>query len=227
MKVFVESQFGYFPLLWIIHSRGLNNTINRIYERPLRKIYKNESSIFQELLEKDNSVLIHHRNVQKLAIYIYEVLLDFSPPILNDIFVPVSRPYNFRRNDTLQRRRVNSVRIDTGSISFFGPKIWDLVPSDVKLSQSLSIFKRKIKKWVPLQCPCRLCKIYLQHVGFIQWTPENSLHRNEGVPLNVYLIMCEQMCLRLSVFSHWSEKFFWERLHFLFSDRLDVAMLLP
>ena len=227
MKVFVESQFGYFPLLWIIHCRGLNNTINRIYERPLRKIYKNESSIFQELLEEDNSVLIHHRNVQKLAIYIYEVLLVFSPPILNDIFVPVSRPYNFRRNDTLQRRRVNSVRIGTESISFFGPKIWDLVPSDVKLSQSLSIFKRKIKKWVPLQCPCRLCKIYLQHVGFIQWTPENSLHRNKGVPLNVYLIMCEQMCLYLSVFSHWSEKFFWERLHFLFSDRLDVAMLLP
>ena len=71
MKVFVESHFGYFPLLWIIHNRGLNNTINRIYERRLRKM---------ELLEKDNSVSIHHRNVQKLAIYIYGVLLGFSPP---------------------------------------------------------------------------------------------------------------------------------------------------
>ena len=58
----------------------------------------------------------------------------------------VSRPYNFRRSDTLQRQRLNSVRHGTESISFLGPKIWDFVPSDIKLSQSLSIFKRKIKK---------------------------------------------------------------------------------
>ena len=51
-------------------------------------------------------------------------------------------------------------------------KIWDLVPRDIKFSQYLSIFKRKIKKWVPLQCPCRLCKIYLQHVTelFMVWS---------------------------------------------------------
>ena len=139
-----------------------------MHERALRITYKDKSSTFQELLEKDNSISIHHRNVKKFAIEIYKVLHGFSPPILNDIFVPVSRPYNFRRNDTLQRRRVNSVRHGTESISFLGPKIWDLVPSDIKLSQSLSIFKRKIKKWVPLQCPCQLCKISLQRVGFIQ-----------------------------------------------------------
>ena len=164
MKAFVESQFGYCPIIWMFHSRGLNNKINRIHEKALRITYKDKSSTFQELLEKDNSVS-YHRNIQKLAIEIYKALHGFSPPILNDIFLPVSRPYNFRRNDTLQRRRVNSVRQGTESVSFLGPKIWDLVPSDIKLSQSLSIFKRK---WVPLQCPCRLCEIYLQHVGFIQ-----------------------------------------------------------
>ena len=168
MKAFVESQFGYCPLIWMFHSRGLNNKINRIHERALRITYKDKSSTFQEPLEKDNSVSIHHRSIQKLAIEIYKVLHGFSLPILNDIFVPLSRPYNFRRNDTLQRRRVNSIRHDTESVSFLGPKIWDLVPSDIKLSQSLSIFKRKIKKWVPLQCPCWLCNIYLQDVGFIQ-----------------------------------------------------------
>ena len=83
---------------------------------------------------------------------------------------------------------MNSVRHGTESVSFLGPKIWDLVPSDIKLSQSLSIFKRKIKKWVPLQCPCRFFKVYLQHVGFIQRTPENSLNGNGGVPLSVSLI---------------------------------------
>ena len=102
MKTFVESQFGYCPLIWMFHSRGLNNKINRIHERALRITYRDKSSTSQELLEKDSFTSIHHRNIQKLAIEIYKVLHGFSPPILNDIFVPVSRPYNFR-NDKLQR----------------------------------------------------------------------------------------------------------------------------
>ena len=135
MKAFVESQFGYCPLIWMFHSRGLNNKMNHIHERALRIRYKDKSSTFLELLEKHNSISIHHKNIQKLAIEIYKVLHGFSPPILNDLFVPVSHPYNFCQNDTLQRRRVNSVRHGTESVSFLGPKIWDLVPSDIKLSR--------------------------------------------------------------------------------------------
>ena len=74
----------------------LNNKINCIHERALRITHKDKYSTFQEQLKKDNSVSIHHRNVQKLAIEIYKVLHGFSPPILNEIFVPVSRSYNFR-----------------------------------------------------------------------------------------------------------------------------------
>ena len=89
MKAFVDSQFGYSPLIWMFHSRGLNNKIDRIHERALKITYKHKYSTFQELLQKDNSVSIHHRNVQKLVIEIYKVLHGFSPPILNDILVPV------------------------------------------------------------------------------------------------------------------------------------------
>ena len=39
MKSFIESQFGYCPLIWMFHSRGLNNKINRIHERVLRITY--------------------------------------------------------------------------------------------------------------------------------------------------------------------------------------------
>ena len=36
MKAFIESQFNYCPLIWMLHSRALNNKINRIHERALR-----------------------------------------------------------------------------------------------------------------------------------------------------------------------------------------------
>ena len=64
MKAFIESQFEYFPLGWILHSRRLTNKINRVRERALRIKYNSKSSSFQKLLEKDNSVTIHHRNIK-------------------------------------------------------------------------------------------------------------------------------------------------------------------
>ena len=50
MKTFIQSQFNYCPLVWMFHSRTLNNKINKLHERALRIVYKNESLTFDELL---------------------------------------------------------------------------------------------------------------------------------------------------------------------------------
>ena len=47
MKAFIDSQFGYCPLVWIFHgTRTLNNTINKIQERALRLVYKDYHSTY-------------------------------------------------------------------------------------------------------------------------------------------------------------------------------------
>ena len=74
MKSFIESQFGYCPLIWMFHSRGLNNKINRIHERALRITYNDKLSSYGEPLTKDSSVTIHHRNIRALVIEIYKVI---------------------------------------------------------------------------------------------------------------------------------------------------------
>ena len=88
MKSFVTSQFGYCPLIWMFHSRRLNNKINSIHERALRITYQDHISTFQELLNKDNSVSIHHRNMQALATEMFKIHWDLYPDILREIFVP-------------------------------------------------------------------------------------------------------------------------------------------
>ena len=65
------------------------------------------------------------------------------------------------------KRWVNSAWYDTESVSHLGSKIWDLVPTEVKESESLNAFKFKIKIWVPEGYPYRIYKIYLGQVGFI------------------------------------------------------------
>ena len=86
---------------------------------------------------------------------------------MNEIFVERKSNYSLRGNNVLTRRRVNSVRYDTETVSFLAPKIWDILPKDIKDSESLDIFKRKIKKWIPWKRPCKLCKTYILQVGFI------------------------------------------------------------
>ena len=73
MKSFIISQFNYCPLIRMIHNRGLNEKINHIHERPLRVVYDDCSSNFEDLLNKDKSVTIHQRNLQQLAIETFKV----------------------------------------------------------------------------------------------------------------------------------------------------------
>ena len=57
MNSFIISQFGYCPLVWMFHSRGVNNRINKIHERTLRLVYQDNKSTFEELLMKTNLLL--------------------------------------------------------------------------------------------------------------------------------------------------------------------------
>ena len=70
MNAFITSQFGYCPLVWMFHSRKLNNRINKIHERALRIVYNDDLSSFDELLNRDSSFTIHSRSIQALAIEI-------------------------------------------------------------------------------------------------------------------------------------------------------------
>ena len=57
-----------FNLVWMFHNRVINDEVNRIHERALRITCNNKSSSFQDLLDKDNSVTVHHRNTGTLAV---------------------------------------------------------------------------------------------------------------------------------------------------------------
>ena len=150
------------------HSRELNGKINHLHERALRIVYEDKQSTFRGLLLKDNSVTIHERNLQNLAIEIFKVKLGVAPQIMNELFrFNSNSDYDLRSGDTLIRRNVHSVHYGMETISTLGPKIWNLLPSDIKNSISLSSFKSKIRNWTTDKCPCRLCKRYIQNLGFI------------------------------------------------------------
>ena len=59
MNAYFLSQFEYCPLVWVNHSRILNNRISRLHERALRLVQSDFNETFLELLIKDESVTIN------------------------------------------------------------------------------------------------------------------------------------------------------------------------
>ena len=73
MNAYFISQFICCPLVWMNHSRTLNNRIIGLHKRALSLVYNDFSSSFSEFFAKDKSVTLHHRNLQILAYEIFKV----------------------------------------------------------------------------------------------------------------------------------------------------------
>ena len=130
-NAFISSQLHYCPLIWLCHSRSLNNH-NRIHERALHIVFNNNNSSFDELINKSGSVVLI-RNLQFLAVEIYKALHYLSPPLMSKLFQLKDIKYN--KGKTLI---CNNVK--TEIISYLAPKIWQLIPDKIKNTDSLNVF---------------------------------------------------------------------------------------
>ena len=99
MRTFIENEFNYCPLIWMFHNRTLNRKINRIHERALTIANNDYVSDFKSLLEKDNSVTIHIRNIQALTLEIYKTPNNLNPTLMNEIFYLKQHSYPTRKQN--------------------------------------------------------------------------------------------------------------------------------
>ena len=121
-KTFIESQFNYCTLIWMLHSRTMNNKINSLHERSLRIVYSDQSSTFEELLERDETFSIHHKNIQSLAVEIYKFVNGLSPEKMNSVFnLKENNRYSLRNVYELYSRNPRTVKYGTETISYLAP----------------------------------------------------------------------------------------------------------
>ena len=108
----------------MFQNRALNNIIIKIRVRALRLIYQNRNLFFSELLELDNAVTIHKRNLQILVTEIFKVKKNLSPGIMKQVF-HFQEPYYNIRSETSQFRRepITTTRFGIQSSKLLGPKI--------------------------------------------------------------------------------------------------------
>ena len=146
VNAFFYSQFNYCQFVWMCNNRTNNNKINCLHERCLRLIYNDKKSSFEDLLQKDGCVSIHHRNLRTLAVELFKVLKGLSPVIFAEAFsVRQQSQYNMRNYSYFAMPRAKTVNHGLESLPYIGSKLWDSIPSHMKEIGSINEFKHVIK----------------------------------------------------------------------------------
>ena len=110
--------------------------------------------------------MIHKRNLQKLAMVMFKVNNELSVQLVMKIFILGRIIVRHQSGIKFKFDHVKTETYGKQSVSCFEPKIWISIPQKIKNVTTLAAFKIKIKPW-KLICPCRICRIYMQRVGFM------------------------------------------------------------
>ena len=98
-------------------------------------------STFKKLLQKDNSVTIHVRNLRILATELHKTKENLAPPIMHEIFEERNIHYNLRSQTDFQLGSVKAVNCCLRALRYLGPKIGNIVPFEINNSETLAKFK--------------------------------------------------------------------------------------
>ena len=167
LSAYFFSQFSYCPLIWMFCSKSSYNRINILHERSLRILHPSSQYSFQDLLEASGGLSIHQKHLQILVKEIFNFLQGNSPTFMKDVFQIRENPYNLRNPNPFKQINPSTVRYGLEAVSYRGGQVWQLVPEKIRLANSIETFSRQIKTWRCSSCPCRLCKRFIQNLGFI------------------------------------------------------------
>ena len=105
------------------------------------------STSYEILCERANTLPLSFYRLRFLGIEMYECVNGFNPTYLNDLFKAHSNDYHLPGSRRLIQPKFNTFKFGFKSFRYFGAKLWNVLPIDIKRSESLSIFKRSITAW--------------------------------------------------------------------------------
>ena len=99
---------------------------------------------------------------------IWKVKMGLALQLVKELCPLSTQAYSLRPTYEFKLENVKKVHDGTKFLSLLDPKIWELLPLEIKYSHSLEKVKMKNKPWISENFPYMLCKTYLHHIDFIR-----------------------------------------------------------
>ena len=93
---------------------------------------------------------VNYRIIFKILLITYKALNDLAPTYVRDLLTPYTPPRQLRSSskDLLSIPHFNLKTYGARSFSVAAPTLWNTLPSDIKNSSSVSLFKHKLKTFL-------------------------------------------------------------------------------
>ena len=99
---------------------------------------------------------------------IWKVKMGLALQLVKELRPLSTQAYSLRPTYEFKLENVKKVHDGTKFLSLLDPKIWELLPLEIKYPHSLEKVKMKNKSWISENFPYMLCKTYLYHIDFIK-----------------------------------------------------------
>ena len=86
---------------------------------------------------------------------------------MNEVFQTNDCPYDLRNPRILASKHKSNIKYGINTIAFRGSQIWQNIPSEIRNSESLSLFKWNIKQIPSSRCRCKICRSFIANLGYI------------------------------------------------------------
>ena len=121
----------YCHLVWHFCKASDTRKLERLQERGLRAVFKDNNSSYEQLLEKADLPTLLNSRLQDLCILMYKVKHKLCPAYISNIFKEPNSNYNLRQAD-FSIPRYETVTYGKHSIRYLGPRQWTKLPKSIR-----------------------------------------------------------------------------------------------
>ena len=156
-KFFINSNFNYCPLIWMFANKSDIDKLEKIQERALRFVHRDFVSDTNILFDKSNCVPIRLANLRNLVTEVFKCMNGIGPRYIKDLFDRKYPVYEFRDSDLLIQPKVKTTKYGIKSVRYYGSKLWNSLPKNIKSATDIQTFKYLLSKWPGPSCKCSVC----------------------------------------------------------------------
>ena len=142
-RSFISANFNYCPVVWMFCGKKNSTKLEKLQERALRFVFKDTKSSYQDLLTKGNFLSLSSYRIYFLGIEMYKSKYAKSPDYIKELHNSRTLHYGLRDGNKLIQSSYNTKKYGFRSFSYYGSKLWNSIPVNVKEAESLDILKQE------------------------------------------------------------------------------------
>ena len=138
---FINIQFNYASLVWMLSGKTSINKICKIHNRTLQVIHNEYQKSYDELLDINKDVNIYQKHLRILALEVFKSITHVNPEFMWSYFNENTIPYNLRNGNRLLLPPAKFVNFGINSLIFRRILLQNNLPLNLNSCQTIGEFK--------------------------------------------------------------------------------------